>query len=91
MNGEARCECCDLPTSSCGRVVEQQQRAEAVTRRQALIDTRRWFPSSYRGQCADCGDWFAAGDLITPQLVDGERRWVAQCCADEAATNGART
>jgi hypothetical protein len=29
-----------------------------------------------------CGEWYAAGALITPQLVDGERRWVAECCAD---------
>ncbi len=82
MTAETRCDCCDLPVTSCGRAVEQRQRTEAADRRRALIATRRYFPSQYRGGCAGCSEWYAAGALITPHLVDGERRWFAECCAD---------
>lgn len=85
----ARCECCDLPVESCGKAVELRQRDEAAARRRALIATRRYFPSQYAGRCSSCHERYAAGALITPQLVDGERRWVSECCADEAVTGGA--
>jgi hypothetical protein len=34
--------------------------------------------AGYAGKCADCGDWYPAGAMITA-TPDG---WVAECCTE---------
>lgn len=75
----ARCECCDLPAMSCGRIAEAKQRAEAMGLRAALLRRPGWFPSEFPGGCARCGEHFDPGTPIRRDLVKG---WLAECCQE---------
>lgn len=72
-----RCECCDLPVSSCGKAVEVAQRQQRIAERARLL-AAGWFVARYAGECGGCGDWFEAGTLIRR---DGEG-WRSECCQE---------
>lgn len=74
--GATRCECCDLPSESCGRALEQQERVESARHRGSLVRAG-WFPAQYAGACGTCGEWFKEGSLIHA----GPGAWEAECCA----------
>jgi hypothetical protein len=71
VSAEDRCECCDLPTYSCGRALERQaRRARAGYGR----------PARYAGRCGGCGERFDEGDLIMPGPGPGEPWQAVACC-----------
>lgn len=72
----ARCDCCDLPASSCGKATETRQRQEQAGLRRSLLEYG-WFPARYPGSCCHCGEVFGVDALIHR---DGEG-WLAECCA----------
>ncbi|MGH7687802.1 MAG: hypothetical protein ACREN2_13445 [Candidatus Dormibacteria bacterium] len=77
---EQRCECCDLPTYSCGKAKEAAQRHAQDAERRALVRAG-WIPAHYRGFCVRCGQPFNADALIR---YAGNGSWRAECCADGA-------
>jgi hypothetical protein len=79
---ESRCECCDLPTYSCGRAKAATQRKQEQEHRKKL-QACGWFPARWPGKCGVCEEWFAVDTLITAGLEPG--RWIAECCADRKA------
>jgi hypothetical protein len=76
---EKRCECCDLPISSCGKAAEARQRADARAQRRYLIRLG-WFESLYPGVCDRCDVPFRPGTLIK---ANGLKTYLAECCAPE--------
>jgi hypothetical protein len=83
---EQRCECCDLPVSSCGKAAEAVQRQQLMAER-ALLLAAGWFPARWAGECAGCGYWFKMGALIRR---DGED-WRSECCSDGAVVGSGRS
>lgn len=80
----ARCDCCDLPTYSCGKAVEDRQRHDLAAERARLLAHPAWFAAVYPGTCEQCGERFEAG---TPIRMVPHSGWRAQCCA-EVTTGG---
>lgn len=83
---EQRCGCCGLLMSSCGRAIEQAERADRSERRRALLDNRAYFPAVFGGTCAGCHERFPAGDPI--RRADGVRygeavSYIAGMCCGE--------
>lgn len=64
MSAEARCVCCDLPLSQCGKALEERQRNEEAARRARLLEVPGWVAALYAGMCLRCGDRFPAGTPI---------------------------
>ena len=79
VSREPRCECCDLPESSCGKVAESRQRTEDQAHRRYLIRIG-WFASNYPGKCDRCETQFGPGTLIH---ANGMKTYLAQCCAPD--------
>lgn len=77
---EPRCECCDLPVSSCGKAAEHRQRV-ALARWRSQLRERGWFESAWPGVCP-CGEPFKEKALISRDQASG--RWIAECCAPGA-------
>lgn len=79
---ERRCDCCDLPVSSCGVEAERRQAQAATVRRAQLLMLPGVIPARYAGPCCTCGERFDVGAPIRP--VDGNRgRWQClECCPD---------
>lgn len=77
----ARCDFTDLPTDTCAHCLKQPD-PEREERRElaALLHRPGWTASSFRGQCAHCGEWYGAGMPI--HIDRDERGWVGGCCAD---------
>jgi hypothetical protein len=73
-----RCDCCDLPAYSCGKAVEQCQRAEQANER-VRLRAQGWTPAQWPGRCDACNEPFDAGSLISHLGV--EHGWRAECCA----------
>lgn len=73
----SRCDCCDLPEASCGKAIEQRQRADAA-RRAGELAARGYIRAAYPGTCATCSEPFGSGAHITGALHGG---WTAECCA----------
>lgn len=80
---ERRCDCCDLPVSSCGKEAERRIAQAAAVERARLLQLPGVIPARYPGPCFTSGDWFQAGAPIRP--VDGHRgHWrCLECCPDE--------
>lgn len=79
MADEGRCECCDLPMSSCGKA------AEALARRQVMIDrqaqvARGAFPAAYAGKCCACEEGYGATSLIR-RTGRNSGGYLGPCCA----------
>lgn len=70
---EIRCSVTELITSQCAhcRPTPEPDPFDEPS------DRGPWFHASYRGECAECGDEFEAGDLIR---ADGNGGYVADCC-----------
>lgn len=77
----ARCDFTDLPVDQCSHCLKQPD-PEREERRElaALLRRPGWTASSFRGQCAHCGEWYGAGMPI--HIDRDERGWVGGCCAD---------
>ena len=73
---QPRCECCDLPLSSCGLTAERRLRQEAAELRRRVLADPRYFPASLPGRCVACGEEIAPGDPIRWSEPDG---WVCAC------------
>lgn len=80
MTTATRCVCCDRPTYSCGKAVEQEARADAARRAGELV-ARGWFPAMYSGTCEGCGQRFDEGALIGLEWRAQPPGWRAECCA----------
>ena len=74
-----RCECCDLPSYSCGKAKETELRRQWRINREQL-EARGWFPANYPGTCVGCGGWFKPGTLIRMSMAP-PAGWRAECCA----------
>lgn len=74
---EARCTCCDLPVSSCGKAAEQRQRATARAERTPHGATTT---ARYEGRCRYGNERVAVGD---PLVYDEEYGWVCRDCGTE--------
>jgi hypothetical protein len=79
---DARCECCDLPVSSCGKAAEDKQRA-ADNAERAELYTRGFIPARYPGVCSRCGERFAQDDPIRGTYGTGS--WIGGLCCGSAA------
>lgn len=77
---EDRCECCDLPSYSCGKTKEKQLiREDKQLRGRLLRSGHGWFTSSWGGKCIQCREWFPPGTpLRRSEAPEGYR---AYCCA----------
>lgn len=77
-----RCECCDLPVTSCGKAAEGRQRAEARAERERLARLGA-FVAVWPGHCVRCGEPFQAGDLILSSglPIPTGFGYLAGCCA----------
>jgi hypothetical protein len=73
---DERCECCDLPTSSCGKAAEQRQRAEQQAERARIRALPGVFMALYAGTCGGCGERYEQRSLI--RSTSGGYR--AECC-----------
>jgi hypothetical protein len=73
---EDRCECCDLPVSSCGKAAEQRQRAEHQAERARISALPGVFMALYAGTCGGCGERYDPRTLI--RSTSGGCR--AECC-----------
>lgn len=73
---ETRCECCDLPSYSCGKTAEQQQHQELAAHRAQLVKAG-WFPAQWPGTCGRCDRVFPAQALI----IRDDAGWRAEYCA----------
>jgi hypothetical protein len=76
MTTEERCDCCDLPVTSCGKAVEQaNERASRV----AILASwpGRSVTALWPGTCPSCGEAYEEGDTITRCLDTG---WVCEGC-----------
>lgn len=73
-----RCQCCDLDIRSCGKALEQRQRADAA-RRAGELTARGYIRAAYPGTCATCREPFGSGAYITSTV--GGAGWIAECCA----------
>lgn len=74
-----RCDCCDLPSSMCGKAAETRQRAERRRERAALLARPDWMAAQYAGSCNTCGERFEPGTPIT--LDRRSLTWKAECCS----------
>lgn len=61
---DGRCVCCDLPPASCGKVLEQQRRAEYAARRAAALRLPGVVVAKIPGNCPSCHERFAANEPI---------------------------
>lgn len=75
MTAEPRCECCDLPVSSCGKAAGTRARAEHL-QEQRRLRALGFMPAAYPGVCSACGEPFRPGTLIRADRPSGWR-----CCA----------
>lgn len=68
----------DLLVSSCAHCTGRDggERAERE-RIKALLARPGVAPAQFKGQCADCGSWYQAGEPI--KHADGYG-WIASCC-----------
>jgi hypothetical protein len=74
-----RCDCCDLPVESCGKSLEQQQRAAARAERPPHgATTAARFP----GRCPYGNEPIKVGD---PLEYDEEYGWVCPDCVQALA------
>lgn len=73
---EDRCDCCDLPVSSCGRAVEQRQRDEERARRERALDEDGTIEAVYPGVCPTCGTYFLPGEPLRRH----NRAWFPVLC-----------
>lgn len=89
---EARCDCCDLPVSSCGKAAEDAQRLQLEMWRRYLCKIG-WFRSQFGGACHKCGTDFPAGACIRS---DGHARhgahskYLGECCAPALPDSGSK-
>lgn len=84
---DERCECCDLPAYSCGRVKEEQLLREDKQLRGRLLHSERgWFPSMWGGKCTRCRERFPPGTPIRYDEVLGG--YIAYCCASPGEDDG---
>lgn len=74
---DERCDCCDLPSYSCGKSREAEQRREQQRHRAQLLE-RGWISAQFPGSCEHCREPFRSGVLIRPVANSG---WRAECCA----------
>ncbi len=75
---QERCDCCDLPVTSCGKTAEQRQRAEQADKR-VRLRAQGWMEAQLPGRCEVCNEPFDAGSLIT--YLGVEFGWRAECCS----------
>jgi hypothetical protein len=81
--GETLCDCCALPTYSCGRTAEAHIRTEKATERSRLLTLPNVTPARHDGRCADCGEPFEPGTPINrdPDALPGDPQWRSlECC-----------
>jgi len=77
----SRCDLTDLPADMCAHCLgHKDTEQQATTDREALLSRGNWLTAKFRGRCADCGEWYAAGTAIRRNDPDG---WTAECCAEE--------
>ena len=77
---EERCECCDLPSYSCGRAAQQAARSADRAERAAALAAPGTFPAQFAGPCPGCGERLSEGDPI--RRDPARDRWAgALCCA----------
>lgn len=82
MTVGARCDCCDLPTYSCGTAMQAEQQRAEMYRRDDLLH-RGWIVAEWPGVCVRCRKDFPASALIVySHAMIG---WLAECCADGAS------
>lgn len=86
---EERCERSELYPSACAHCRGVPSWLEEL--RRELLRLPGWVTAKHVGTCCRCGDDFAPGAAIHVQpghpYRDGERRWLAECCADEVTTD----
>lgn len=58
-----RCDCCDLPTESCGKSIEQAQRKADASRVSGMMQ-RGYVQAQFFSKCSECGDSINKGDPI---------------------------
>jgi hypothetical protein len=80
---EARCDCCDLPITSCGRAAELRQRAAATAEGRRLLALPGAIPARYAGLCGSCDEPFAEGDPITRYHQGRFGTWRSLTCCPE--------
>ena len=77
-----RCVCCDLPVESCGKAVEDRQRAAAAAERDRLLALPGVFAAMFPGSCTGCGERFGAGEPIKRWSRDAPGVYVGPCCIE---------
>ncbi len=82
------CNCCDLPMELCGRAAAARQEAEDKNQRTMMINAG-WFAAKFPGNCRECGEGFASGDLIKggPGYGHRCRKYYAECCYDKVGVS----
>jgi hypothetical protein len=78
----SRCDCCDLPASSCGKAVEAARAAADRQERRRLLDLPGVFHARWPGSCAGCGERFAVDDPIrrfSKVIAEG---YLGPCCVE---------
>ena len=86
MPTATRCECCDLPTESCGRAAEARLALEEGARQANLLRNPPWFTATYAGHCGNCAEHFESGYPIrvsTKRGAYGRPCYIGACCAEE--------
>jgi hypothetical protein len=73
---EARCACCDLPMSQCGRAAAEQQRRERKALRQQALREPGVIEARFPGICPGCGDRWLEGAPIRK----GPNGWQGVLC-----------
>lgn len=86
---EERCERTDLYPSACAHCRPTPAWLDEL--RRELLSRPHWVTAREPGTCSGCGDDFAPGAAVRLGIgrpyADGTRRWLAECCADEATAD----
>lgn len=75
-----RCDCCDLPVESCGKAIEDRQRAEAHAERERLLTLPGVIAADLAGRCARCHGRVEVGDPIRHERGQGWHGWRDLLC-----------
>jgi hypothetical protein len=84
---EERCELSDLYPSACAHCRPTPAWLDDL--RRELLAQPGWVTAVHPGTCCSCGDDYAPGAAIQARRpsVEGRRRWLAECCADEVTAD----
>lgn len=76
---EERCDCCDLPVSSCGKAVEQKVAAERRAEIARVLMEPGVVAARHSGTCVTCASRYPEGEPIK-HTEDG---WSGALCCPE--------